>query len=134
MPRQDRAHHTHLTTLGALGNNRGLKMSSSGDTFGEDPTQAVHRASGRAAFGADGRSIWEWQTSTGVFTRDVTDEQLNALQATHLELVDPGEAITVRRAQTALRPTPMRAATRAAAAASGGKVRRLLRWAVRLLS
>lgn len=32
------------------------------------------RASGRAVFDTDGRASWEWQTSTGVFERDVAAE------------------------------------------------------------
>ena len=31
---------------------------------------------------------WEWQTATGVFQTDVTNEQLQGLEATGLELVE----------------------------------------------
>lgn len=48
------------------------------------------RKSGRATFDADGRSVWEWQISTGVFTRTVTDDQLMELAQTNLQLAaDP---------------------------------------------
>ncbi len=53
---------------------------------------AQSRKSGRAAFTDDGRSIWEWQTQTGVFTRTITDAQLVSLEATDLciqELPEP---------------------------------------------
>ena len=88
-------------------------------------TPTAHRKSGRAVFGADGRSSWEWQTSTGVFTRDITDEQLSALQAPQLQLVDPSEAITVRRPK-APPVTPKQV--------PGGPFRRLLRRVAGLLS
>jgi hypothetical protein len=35
---------------------------------------AADRPSGRAVFDTDGRASWEWQTSTGVFERDVAAE------------------------------------------------------------
>ena len=34
------------------------------------------RKSGRAVFDNQGRASWEWQTATGVFQTDVTNEQL----------------------------------------------------------
>ncbi|HEY5806834.1 MAG TPA: hypothetical protein VIT67_02640 [Povalibacter sp.] len=47
-----------------------------------------HRKSGRAVTGERGDAIWEWQTSTGVFERDVTAEQLSRLEAPELSLVE----------------------------------------------
>jgi hypothetical protein len=44
------------------------------------------RKSGRAVI-EDGRSIWEWQTQTGVFERDVDTQQLRALEDANLSLV-----------------------------------------------
>jgi hypothetical protein len=46
------------------------------------------RKSGRATFDANGRSIWEWQTATGVFERDVTSEQLAKLEDSNLALIE----------------------------------------------
>jgi hypothetical protein len=45
------------------------------------------RKSGRAVFD-DGRTVWEWQTATGVFERHVSDEQLARLEAADLQLAD----------------------------------------------
>lgn len=45
------------------------------------------RKSGRAVFD-QGRTVWEWQTATGVFERFVSDEQLSRLEASSLRLVD----------------------------------------------
>jgi hypothetical protein len=44
--------------------------------------------SGRAVWDDRGNSIWEWQTEPGVFTRDISIEQLKRLEASHLRLVD----------------------------------------------
>jgi hypothetical protein len=44
--------------------------------------------SGRAAWDDRGNSIWEWQTRPGVFTRDVSEHELRALEATDLSLVE----------------------------------------------
>lgn len=49
---------------------------------------APQRKSGRAVFD-DGRTVWEWQTATGVFERQVSDEQLSRLEASELCLVEP---------------------------------------------
>ena len=62
-------------------------------------TPAPQRKSGRAVFD-DGRTVWEWQTATGVFERHVSDEQMSRLEASGLQLVeqsppakDAGQAI-----------------------------------------
>jgi hypothetical protein len=93
----------------------------------EDPTRPA-RKSGRAVFAADGRGTWEWQVQTGVFSRDVTDQQLSALEAPHLELVDP-DAITLRRSQRPLRVPPQ---TVVSTAEKIGALRRFLRRVARL--
>ena len=49
---------------------------------------APQRKSGRAAFDEYGRTVWEWQTATGVFERHVSDEQLSRLEASDLRLVE----------------------------------------------
>jgi hypothetical protein len=46
------------------------------------------RKSGRPVFDNQGRASWEWQTATGVFQTDVTNEQLQGLEAADLSLVD----------------------------------------------
>jgi hypothetical protein len=48
---------------------------------------APERKSGRAVFD-EGRTVWEWQTATGVFERHVSDEQLSRLEASDLRLVE----------------------------------------------
>jgi hypothetical protein len=95
----------------------------------EDPTRPA-RKSGRAVFAADGRGTWEWQTSTGVFSRNITEDQLNELEAPQLKLVYP-DAITLRRSHR-----PLSVPTQAAAkpAATTGTLRRLLRRVAQLLS
>lgn len=49
---------------------------------------APQRKSGRAVFD-EGRTVWEWQTATGVFERHVSAEQLSRLEASDLCLVEP---------------------------------------------
>lgn len=49
---------------------------------------AATRKSGRASFDGDGRGVWEWQVSTGVFTRTVTEDQLMDLARCNLELME----------------------------------------------
>jgi hypothetical protein len=58
---------------------------------GEKPvsTPGSDRKSGRAVFD-DGRTVWEWQTATGVFERQVSDEQLARLENAGLQLVEQG--------------------------------------------
>lgn len=52
------------------------------------PALMERRKSGRAATGERGDAVWEWQISTGVFARDVTDEQLRRLEAPELSLAE----------------------------------------------
>jgi hypothetical protein len=46
------------------------------------------RKSGRVVFDPSGASVWEWQVQTGVFERQVTDEQLRMLEAPELRIVE----------------------------------------------
>ena len=46
------------------------------------------RKSGRPVFDNQGRASWEWQTATGVFQTDVTNEQLQSLEAADLAVVE----------------------------------------------
>src|SRR5688572_18340384 len=56
---------------------------------GEQRPSAVgsDRKSGRAVFD-QGRTVWEWQTATGVFQRQVSDEQFARLENAGLQLVE----------------------------------------------
>lgn len=58
-------------------------------------SQTAQRKSGRAVFD-DGRTVWEWQTATGVFERHVSDEQLARLEAAGLRLIEPTHQDTGR--------------------------------------
>ncbi|GFE81118.1 hypothetical protein GCM10011487_31180 [Steroidobacter agaridevorans] len=55
----------------------------------EKPVSAPgsERKSGRAVFD-ENRTVWEWQTATGVFERHVSDEQLARLENASLQLVE----------------------------------------------
>lgn len=44
--------------------------------------------SGRATWDERGNSIWEWQTAPGVFSRDISAQQLRELEASNLHLLD----------------------------------------------
>jgi hypothetical protein len=50
--------------------------------------QTAERKSGRAAFDDNGHTVWEWQTTTGVFERYVSDEQLHELTSPHLAIAE----------------------------------------------
>jgi hypothetical protein len=50
-------------------------------------TGTPDRKSGRAVFD-EGRTVWEWQTATGVFERYVSDEQMSRLEASDLRLAE----------------------------------------------
>ncbi|WP_153066993.1 hypothetical protein [Steroidobacter cummioxidans] len=54
------------------------------------PSPAAERKSGRAVFD-EGRTVWEWQTATGVFERHVSEEQLARLEHAGLRLVEPSD-------------------------------------------
>lgn len=49
------------------------------------------RKSGRAAFDKSGKGIWEWQTATDVFERNITEQQLAELENSQLMLLDGAE-------------------------------------------
>lgn len=52
------------------------------------PDLTVAACSGRATWDERGNSIWEWQTAPGVFSRDIDSNQLHALEARELCLMD----------------------------------------------
>ena len=62
----------------------------------EDDAESAPRKSGRASFDCDGRSIWEWQTATGVFTRNVTEDQLAQFAAAEWEIIESPASNTER--------------------------------------
>jgi len=67
------------------------------------------RKSGRAVFDNQGRASWEWQTATGVFETDVTNEQLQRLEAADLAVVEAEPAAASGRVWTnASRPVAPR--------------------------
>ena len=71
-------------------------------------------SSGRATWDERGNTIWEWQTAPGIYSREVSTQQLQALQAAELELVDqyPGYPSTYshwkRQYQSGSRSAPRR--------------------------
>jgi hypothetical protein len=62
-------------------------MSQSHEEIKTTLEAAPERKSGRAVFD-EGRTVWEWQTATGVFERYVSEDQLSRLEASNLRLVD----------------------------------------------
>ncbi|MES1196747.1 MAG: hypothetical protein ABUL58_07370 [Steroidobacter sp.] len=50
--------------------------------------------SGRATWDERGNTVWEWQTAPGIYSRDVSTQQLQTLQATELRLVDQSPGVT----------------------------------------
>ncbi len=58
------------------------------------------RKSGRAVFDNQGRASWEWQTATGVFQTDVTNEQMAGLEASGLALVESEATVAHGRVWT----------------------------------
>ena len=81
------------------------------------------RKSGRAVFDKDGRGIWEWQTSTGVFERHISDDQLLKLEASELSLVESAHDHGVMACGTAR----SRSAVKAPAREPDGKLARLFK-------
>lgn len=63
------------------------KKTLSSDLIDASDLATVAR-SGRVTWDERGNSVWEWQTAPGVFTRDISSQQLEALEATSLQIVD----------------------------------------------
>jgi hypothetical protein len=59
------------------------------------------RKSGRAVFDNQGRASWEWQTATGVFETDVTNEQMQSLEAAGLSVLETEPTVAHGRVWTA---------------------------------
>ena len=88
------------------------------------------RKSGRASFDADGRSIWEWQTETGVFERNVTEAQVAKLEDTTLTIAEdtpPLGRLIYHSAVPAKTAAHARRAVRAKAAEPSTVLSRLLK-------
>jgi len=68
--------------------------------------------SGRATWDERGNTVWEWQTSPGIYSREVSSQQLQTLQAAELALIDhqPGYTSTYthwkRQYQDRFTPAP----------------------------
>lgn len=54
----------------------------------ETGSSGQSQQSGRVAFDARGNPIWEWQTETGKFGRNVSTQRLKKLEAKDLAIVD----------------------------------------------
>jgi hypothetical protein len=54
----------------------------------EAPDLHTATGSGRATWDERGNSIWEWQTAPGVYSREISAQQLQALEANNLHLMD----------------------------------------------
>ena len=50
--------------------------------------QADPKRSGRVSHDSRGNAVWEWQTSTGVFSREVNTQRLKKLSAAELKLAE----------------------------------------------
>jgi len=70
-----------------------IKMTRFRNDVIDAPDFAVTTQSGRVAFDDRGNSIWEWQTSPGVFTRDISLTQLQELQGNELSVVEENSVL-----------------------------------------
>ena len=107
-------------------------MSQLGEKSKAATLPGPERKSGRAVFD-QGRTVWEWQTATGVFERQVSDEQLARLENAGLQLVDQpspnaGRAIYAAEQTGSQMAYPARKqAGRPARNEAGGALRQFLR-------
>jgi hypothetical protein len=65
-----------------IGPFRSLNMSDKESKPPSDRPPGAPKQSGRVAYDSKGNPIWEWETSTGVFDRNVTTQRLKKLEAT----------------------------------------------------
>jgi hypothetical protein len=54
----------------------------------EAPDLHTATGSGRPTWDERGNSIWEWQTAPGVYSREISPQQLRALESNELHLID----------------------------------------------
>ena len=60
----------------------------------EAPELHENTRSGRATWDERGNTVWEWQTAPGIYSREISTQQLQTLQAAELHLVDQQPGIT----------------------------------------
>jgi hypothetical protein len=65
------------------------------------------KPSGRVAFDSRGNPTWEWQTSTGMFGRDVSTQRLKKLEAKELSLMDTQSVVPRPKALSLQEPGKM---------------------------
>ena len=58
------------------------------------PELHKNTCSGRPSWDERGNTVWEWQTAPGIYSREVSTQQLKILQATELRLLDQHPGIT----------------------------------------
>lgn len=68
-------------------------MSDHTDVIDAPEFHATTR-SGRPTWDERGNTVWEWQTAPGIYSRDVSTQQLKTLQASELQLVDHTPGVT----------------------------------------
>jgi len=76
-----------------------MKQTANTDVI-EAPELAETTRSGRPTWDERGNTVWEWQTAPGIYSREVTPQQLQILQATELSLVDQRSLIDSGRGHT----------------------------------
>ncbi|MFT3906148.1 MAG: hypothetical protein QM718_07595 [Steroidobacteraceae bacterium] len=57
----------------------------------EAPDLFTATGTGRAIVDERGNSVWEWQTAPGVYSREISPQQFQALQAVDLKILDGAE-------------------------------------------
>ena len=54
----------------------------------ESAPEGTAKRTGRVTHDSRGNAVWEWQTSTGVFSREVNTQRLKTLSAAELKLAE----------------------------------------------
>jgi len=91
--------------------NTARNSTSNGDVIDAPELHETTR-SGRPTWDERGNTVWEWQTAPGIYSREVSTQQLQTLQAAELRLVDqaPGYTTTYsswkRQYQDRFTPAP----------------------------
>jgi hypothetical protein len=65
-----------------------MARTNSADLIEAPDLVTTNARSGRAASDDRGNNIWEWQTQPGVYSRDISSQQLQQFEAPHLQLVE----------------------------------------------
>lgn len=58
------------------------------------PELHEHTRSGRATWDQRGNTVWEWQTAPGIYSKEISAQQLHLLQARELQLLDQYPGVT----------------------------------------